>query len=90
MTLGFASAPVPLRERDSGAYCQQRWSVEVVSSPGMILLADFNKWMDGSMVELSPTFGNMYLGLTVQMAVAYKAMGFLRRLCPAWEAPCWS
>jgi LysM repeat protein len=71
-----------VRDRAGGDYYRRTWSGAVASGPDMIVITSFNEWMEGSMIEPSATYGDLYLGLTGDLAAAYKS-GVVPAAAPA-------
>ena len=59
--------------RQNGAYYRQTWQAAMASQPDMIIITSFNEWREGTMLEPSVTYGDLYLNLTTELAAAYKA-----------------
>ena len=59
--------------RDNGAYYRQTWEAAMASHPNMIVINSFNEWREGTMIEPSQTYGDLYLNLTAELATTFKA-----------------
>jgi hypothetical protein len=60
------------RERENGAYYERTWRAVLDSSPDFVLAHSFNEWVEGSYIEPSLRFGDLYLTLTARWATEYK------------------
>jgi hypothetical protein len=58
--------------RQGGAYYRQTWEAAMASRPKMIIVTSFNEWREGTMIEPSVTYGQLYLDLTAELAAAFK------------------
>jgi hypothetical protein len=58
--------------RQNGAYYRQTWQAAVASNPDMIVITSFNEWREGTMIEPSVTYGDLYLNLTRELSDAYR------------------
>ncbi|RMF33447.1 MAG: hypothetical protein D6759_06935, partial [Chloroflexi bacterium] len=61
-----------VRERREGAFYRETWQAAIASAPDMIVITSFNEWLEGSMIEPSVTYGDLYLELTALYAAEYK------------------
>ncbi|MCS7251484.1 MAG: glycoside hydrolase family 99-like domain-containing protein [Thermoflexus sp.] len=60
------------RDRENGAYYARTWEAVLPTHPDLILIHSFNEWVEGSYIEPSVRFGDLYLQLTAQWAARYK------------------
>ncbi len=69
---GYNDTRVPGRvgtyivQRSSGATYSASWAGAIASSPDWVTITSFNEWFEGSMIEPSATYGDLYLNLTKQ------------------------
>ncbi|MBM4425222.1 MAG: hypothetical protein FJ030_17890 [Chloroflexi bacterium] len=56
------------RDRESGAYYQRTVDSAFASNPDMIIVNSFNEWVEGSFIEPSAGFGDLYITRTAQYA----------------------
>lgn len=59
--------------RQNGAYYTKVWQGAIATHPDMISITSWNEWMEGTQIEPSKSYGNLYLSLTKQMSDQYKA-----------------
>lgn len=52
--------------RNNGATYTESWQAAIASNPSWITITSFNEWFEGSMIEPSVTYGNLYLNMTAQ------------------------
>jgi hypothetical protein len=69
---GYNDTKVPGRKgtyvvpRNNGATYRTSWQGAISSSPDWVTVTSYNEWFEGSMIEPSITYGNLYLNLTKQ------------------------
>ena len=69
--LRVSSAPFA-RQRADGAYYARTWEVVLPTQPDLVILHSFNEWVEGSYIEPSAAFGDLYVQLTAQWVARYK------------------
>jgi hypothetical protein len=60
-------------DRRAGAYYTDLWRGAIATRPAFVMITSWNEWMEGSQIEPSRTYGDLYLRLTREMADAYRA-----------------
>jgi hypothetical protein len=63
---GFAQS------RQGGEYYRQCWQAAIASKAQWVVINSFNEWPEGSYVEPSQAYGNLYLDLTREWAARFK------------------
>ena len=61
--------------RRGGDYYRETWAAAVASQPDWIVITSFNEWVEGTMIESGQTYGDLYLDLTRELAMEFKAGG---------------
>jgi hypothetical protein len=61
------------RVRGDGAYYARTWEAVLPTAPDMVLVHSFNEWVEGSYVEPSNRFGDLYIPLTAQWVTLFRA-----------------
>ncbi len=59
--------------RQDGGYYRETWSAAIASQPDWIIITSFNEWIEGTMIEPSQSYGDLYLDLTRQLATEFKS-----------------
>ncbi len=60
------------RERDSGSFYRATYDAAAASGPDWLLVQSWNEWVEGTYVEPSAQYGDLYLQLTREFAAAFK------------------
>ncbi len=58
--------------RQDGNYYRHTWEAAIASNPDMIVITSFNEWREGTMIEPSVTYGDLFLNLTRELSSAYR------------------
>jgi hypothetical protein len=58
--------------RENGAYYARSWQAAIGSAPDWIVITSFNEWPEGTYIEPSQTYGNLFLDLTAQWSAAFR------------------
>lgn len=61
------------RARDNGNFYRATWQAAIGSNPDLVIIDSFNEWVEGTMIEPSVSYGNLYLDLTRQFAAQFKS-----------------
>jgi len=59
--------------RQGGAYYSSVWQGAIASHPDLVSITSWNEWMEGTQIEPSKSYGNLYLQLTQQWSARYKS-----------------
>jgi hypothetical protein len=59
--------------RNNGALYNASWYAAIQSSPDWVTITSYNEWFEGSQIEPSSTYGNLYLTLTQKWIQCYKS-----------------
>jgi len=60
------------RGRADGSYYARTWEAVLPTGPDLVVVHSFNEWVEGSYVEPSERFGDLYLRLTAQWVTRFK------------------
>ncbi len=69
-------------DRRNGEYYRETWQAAIDSSPDLVIITSFNEWVEGTMIEPSVSYGNLYLDITAQEAARYKSTSLLEEVVP--------
>jgi hypothetical protein len=62
-----------VRDRAGGDYYRRCWQGAIQSGADMVIITSFNEWLEGTQIEPSVTYGDLYLNLTRELADQYRA-----------------
>ena len=68
-------------DRQGGAYYRNMWQGAIATKPAFISITSFNEWLEGSQIEPSRSYGDLYLRITREMSDAYRGT-FAARVVP--------
>ncbi|MEM7344855.1 MAG: SH3 domain-containing protein, partial [Chloroflexota bacterium] len=58
--------------RRNGDYYRETWQGAVASQPDMIIITSFNEWPEGTHIEPSASYGNLYLDVTRELVTTLR------------------
>lgn len=58
--------------RRNGDYFRETWRGAVASQPDLVIITSFNEWLEGTQLEPSVTYGNLYLDVTRELVTALR------------------
>jgi len=62
-----------VRDRENGNYYRETWRAAFSTYPDWIVICSWNEWPEGTMIEPSVTYGNLYLDITREYIAQFKA-----------------
>ncbi len=62
-----------VRERAGGDYYRRCWNGTIQSGADWVIITSFNEWMEGTQIEPSVGYGDLYLNLTRELGDQYRA-----------------
>jgi uncharacterized protein YraI len=69
--------------RRNGDYYRESWQGAVASEPDMIMITSFNEWPEGTHLEPSVSYGNLYLDLTRELVTNLRGAAPAVAVAPA-------
>jgi hypothetical protein len=76
-----------VREREDGQFYQDTWQAAMESGADWVVITSWNEWVEGSQIEPSVSYGNLYLDLTRELAAQFRAQA--EALALATPTPTW-
>lgn len=58
--------------RRGGDYYRETWRGALASQPDMLILTSFNEWLEGTQIEPSVAYGNLYLDVTRELVAGMR------------------
>ncbi|MFB0535450.1 MAG: endo-1,3-alpha-glucanase family glycosylhydrolase [Anaerolineae bacterium] len=62
-----------VREREDGQFYRDTWQAAMDSGADWVVITSWNEWVEGSYIEPSVSYGNLYLDLTAELVAQFKA-----------------
>lgn len=62
-------------DRRGGDYYRKTFEGAIASDPDWIIITSFNEWVEGSMIEPSRSYGDLYLNITAEQVARFKGSG---------------
>ncbi len=60
------------RGRQDGGFYRATWNAALATKPDLLIIDSWNEWVEGSMIEPSAKYGNLYLDITREYAAQFK------------------
>ncbi|HID63337.1 MAG TPA: hypothetical protein EYP49_11455 [Anaerolineae bacterium] len=76
-----------VRERKGGQFYRDTWQAAMDSGADWVVITSWNEWVEGSQIEPSVSYGNLYLVLTRELAAQFKAQAETAALAPPTPPP---
>lgn len=75
-----------VRPREEGAYYARTWEAALASAPDWIIITSFNEWREGTYIEPSRAYGDLYLRLTAEWTARFKSLPDIQHASPVAAA----
>ena len=62
-----------IRDRRGGDFYRETWRAAFSTYPDWIIITSWNEWVEGTMIEPSVSYGNLYLDITRNFAAQFHA-----------------
>lgn len=62
-----------IRARRGGDFYRETWNAAFATYPDWIIITSWNEWVEGTMIEPSVSYGNLYLDITTSFAARFHA-----------------
>ncbi len=60
-----------IRDRRGGDFYRETWNAAFATYPDWIIITSWNEWVEGTMIEPSVSYGNLYLDITRGLAAQF-------------------
>ncbi|CAA9302047.1 MAG: GH99 / GH71, partial [uncultured Chloroflexia bacterium] len=64
-----------IRDRANGEYYRRSWQAAIDRNAQVVIINSWNEWFEGTQLEPSRSYGNLYLDLTREWSGRYKGAG---------------
>jgi uncharacterized protein YraI len=58
--------------RRNGDYFRETWQAAIATQPDILIVTSFNEWLEGTQLEPSASYGNLYLDLCRELITAWR------------------
>ena len=62
-----------VRDRRGGEFYRETWRGALSTSPDWVIITSWNEWIEGTQIEPSVSYGDLYLNITREFAAQFKA-----------------
>ncbi|MBI4785584.1 MAG: SH3 domain-containing protein [Chloroflexi bacterium] len=62
-----------VRDRRNGDFYRETWRGALSTTPDWTIITSWNEWVEGTQIEPSVTYGDLYLNITREFATQFKA-----------------
>jgi hypothetical protein len=76
-----------VREREDGQFYRDTWQAAMDSGADWVVITSWNEWVEGSQIEPSVSYGNLYLDLTRELVAQFRTQAEALALATPTSTP---